>query len=213
MKTIAFTLFVFLLSICVRAQSSTEARKILDKAVQSYEQSSGVTIAFKASTTEKGGVSYNESGTAKFKGNKFMLQMKSIDVWFDGETQWVLMKDANEVNISTPTEQEIAAISPLALLGMYKNGFTLKAPVSKTINGKSVDMIEMQPYGNNKEFKTVSVAVDKKTNTVVEVNLTMKNESKTKIDINSYNPNYKFTDADFVFNKSNYPKAEVIDLR
>lgn len=213
MGTIFSTLIVLLMSASVFAQSSADARKILDKAVGTYEQSSGVKISFKATTKESGGSTYTESGTAMFKGNKFNLEMEAINTWFDGKTQWVLMKDANEVNISNPTPQEIATISPFALLGMYKSGFSLKAPVSKTIQGKSVDVVEMTPSANNGDFKMVSIAIDRKTNTVVQVNLTMKNGSQTKIDISSYNANYKFSDAEFIFNKDKYPKAEIIDLQ
>jgi len=54
------------------------------------------------------------------KHNKFKLEMPDMETWFDGKTQWVWIKSTNEVNVSTPSSAEIAAISPLALLNIYK---------------------------------------------------------------------------------------------
>lgn len=214
MKKNILTLALLFMAFASFAQTSTEAKNILDKAYSDYEKSEGIQLSFKLTTSEANGSTHpSESGEAMVKGDKFRLKMEFIDTWFDGKTQWVLMKDANEVNISNPTGQEIAAVSPLALLGMYKNGYALKAPASKTVNGKSAHVIDMTPTAKNADFKTVSVAIDKKNNTILQVNITLKNGMKNKIDITQYNANYKFDDSEFVFNKGKYPGVEVIDLR
>lgn len=195
-------------------QNNSSARAMLDKAYAAYEASSGIRLSFQSMTLEPDGTEYiSQTGIASIRGNKFKIETEAVDIWFDGETQWVLMKDVNEVNISNPTGQEIAAISPLALLGMYKNGYTLKAPLSRTLNGKNVQWIEMVPVTGNRDFKAVSVALDKSTYTLVQVILTMNNGMKNKIDITRYNANHQFDDAAFRFNKSNYPAVEMIDLR
>jgi outer membrane lipoprotein-sorting protein len=139
--------------------------------------------------------------------------MPTIDTWFDGKTQWVLMKDLNEVNISHPSNEEIASISPLALLSMYKTGFTLDTPASGIINGKNAFVINMSPTGSKSDFKKISVGIDKKTNSVLQVDITLKNGMRNKIDINDYNTNYNFTDTEFIFNKDQHKGVEVVDLR
>ncbi|HCB89662.1 MAG TPA: hypothetical protein DEP71_10315, partial [Porphyromonadaceae bacterium] len=140
-------------------------------------------------------------------------EMPTIDTWFDGKTQWVLMKDLNEVNISHPSNEEIASISPLALLSMYKTGFTLDTPASGIINGKNAFVINMSPTGSKSDFKKISVGIDKKTNSVLQVDITLKNGMRNKIDINDYNTNYNFTDTEFIFNKDQHKGVEVVDLR
>lgn len=214
MKRNIFTIAILFIVSAAFAQNSGEAKSILDKVYSGYELSEGITLSFKATTQDANGETYQpQAGKALIKGNKFKLTTDAMDVWFDGKTQWVLMKDINEVNISNPTGQEVAAISPLALLGMYKSGFSLKAPLSKTVNGKSAYVIDMAPAATNKDFKSVSVAIDKKANTVLQVNTTMSNGVKNKIDITNYNANHKFADSEFVFNKNNYKGVEVVDLR
>jgi len=67
----------------------------------------------------------------------------------------VLMKEVNEVNISQPTAQEVASISPLALFGIYKEGYTLSPPVTTTVNGKQAYRIDMVPTSNKGDFQSV----------------------------------------------------------
>lgn len=196
------------------AQPASNARNILDKAYSTYENSNGIKMTFNITTTDENGTAYQpQKGTARVKGNKFKIEMPTIDTWFDGKTQWVLMKDLNEVNISHPSNEEIASISPLALLSMYKTGFTLDTPASGIINGKNAFVINMSPTGSKSDFKKISVGIDKKTNSVLQVDITLKNGMRNKIDINDYNTNYNFTDTEFIFNKDQHKGVEVVDLR
>ncbi len=215
MKTIVSILFFFLLTgQYASAQHSSESKALLDKAYATYEASDGIRLSFKATFTEKDGTAYApQSGEAYIKGNKFKLEMENMDVWFDGKNQWVWMKETNEVNLSAPTATEIASISPLALLGIYRSGFTLKAPASKTIKGRSAHWIDMVPVNQNKDFKAITAAIDKESGNIIEVIVTMPDGMKNKIDISAYNTNHRFGDALFVFDKKDHPGVEIVDLR
>ena len=210
-------LFLFaalFLSLPLLSQRNAEAIAIMDKAFAGFERSQGIELLFETTSIDADGNAYpTETGKAYIKGDRFKLEMEAMHIWFDGETQWVFMKDANEVNISEPVGQEIAAVSPLALLGMYKNGYLLKAPESKTENNIPVYQIEMQPATGNKDFKRVTASINKKNYTVVQVVLTAVNGMQTQININRYNANYQFDDALFRFDKTAHPDAEIVDLR
>lgn len=214
MKT-GITLFtLFLLYMPLYSQHNAESKAIMDKAFAGFETSQGIQLSFKTITTDAGGSVYQpQSGIAFIKGNRFKLEMETMEIWFDGETQWVYIDETNEVNISKPEGQEIAAVSPLALLGMYKSGYLLKAPVSTTVNGTPVWRIEMTPATGNRDFKVVTASINKKNHTVVQVTLTAANGMKTQINITQYNANHQFDDARFRFNKTEHPDAEIIDLR
>ena len=211
----AITLLAALsLSLSLFSQNNTESKAIMDRAFAGFETSKGIQLSFRTSSQDAEGNTYQpESGTAFIKGNRFKLEMESMTIWFDGATQWVFIKETNEVNISKPNGQEVAAVSPLALLGMYKNGYILKAPVSKTINGTPVWQIEMTPTAGNRDFKVVVASVNKKDHTVMQVVLTAANGMKTQIDISGYNANHQFDDALFRFDKTAHPGVEIVDLR
>lgn len=217
MKTIhsiIITLFFLLLSLASHAQSSTESKDILDKASQLFEKSEGVNLSFILSSDDPKGSLYEpQDGIAFVKGNKFKLELTSSTTWFDGTTQWVLLKDANEVNISNPTPQELVAISPLALLNMYKTDYVLKKPVEKAYNGKTITEIEMTPKNKSQDFKTITIALDNKTNSLVMVRFTTSDGNKNKLVISNYKSNNKYSNDMFLFNKHNHPGVEIIDLR
>lgn len=214
MKKSILLISIFLLAFALFAQDSPDARKIVDRTYNKYISSEGIRLSFVFTTLDAEGTEYDsQKGVASIKGDKFHIEMENMDVWFDGKTQWVLMKGIDEVNISNPSERELAAISPLALLGIYKDGYILKAPLSKSINGKRVTQIEMNPVNGNREYKTISVFIDKSNDRLVQANFTMNNNMQTKIDITDYNDNYKFSDSTFVFDKKQFPNVEIVDLR
>ena len=204
-------LFIITLS---NAQGSARSKSILDEANQQYEKSEGIKLIFTMNTSDIDGTNYEpQPGTAYVKGNKFKLDLHYATTWFDGKTQWVLLKDANEVNISTPSADELSIISPLALLNMYKSGYILKEPVMKTINGQEVSEIEMTPNNKSQELKTISIAINKKTNAVVEVKFTTNNGFSNRLAVSEFIVNDKYSNDLFSFNKLNHPGVEIIDLR
>ena len=214
MKKNILTIATFFIALTAFAQSSTDAHTILNCVSTSFEASNGVRLNFTLHIIESSGDTFQaQAGEAMIRQNRFKLAMDDIDVWFDGTTQWTLQRDIDEVYISTPTGDELATISPLALLGMYRSGFQLNAPVSQTVNGVSAHVIDMIPAPGNNDFRAVSVAISQQTNTLVQVNLTMQNGMQTRIDITNYNANHNFPDAYFVFNVGDFPGVEVIDLR
>jgi outer membrane lipoprotein-sorting protein len=202
------------MSVLAVGQNSNEAKALLDKTYNQYVGSKGIRLNFSATYIDANGKEQgSQEGTAYVRGNKFRLEMESMNVWFDGKTQWVLMKDINEVNISNPSNEELASISPTALLGMYKQGFILDEPINKTINGKNASVIDMKPIKENGEINSIAVAIDKTSQELLQVTITMSNNTKNRLDISNYNSNYKFDDNEFVFDKSKHSGVEIVDLR
>ena len=214
MRSIIFSLSILFFSATLYAQSSAESKAILDKASQLFEQSEGVKLSFVlAPDSPDGGNFEPQEGVAFIKRNKFKLDMPYSTTWFDGTTQWVLLKDANEVNISSPAAEDLVSISPLGLLNMYKTNYTLKSPTTRTFNGNATTEIELTPINKRQDFERLTIAIDKKTNSVVMVRFTTRDGNKNKLTISNYNSNNKYTNDLFKFNKNNHPGVEIIDLR
>lgn len=196
------------------SQSSAESKTLLDNAYQQFEKSNGVKLSFILTTKDANGDIYEpQNGTAFIKQDKFKLDLPYATTWFNGTTQWVLLNDANEVNISNPTPQELISISPLALLNLYKTGYNLGKPINKTVKGKELIQIEMSPIDKSQEFKTLIIVLDKNNNNVTNVSFTTKDGINNSLMITSYQIDNNFSNDMFTFNKYNYPGVEVIDLR
>ena len=128
----------------VLAQNATS---ILDKAASAYEDSNGLTAYFTMQTrSDVQKVSESFDGTVDIKGDKFVLKTPDMITWFDGTTQWSFVERNEEVNVSTPTGEELQATNPALLFRSYEKGFTAKYKGESTApSGKAAHDIELVP--------------------------------------------------------------------
>jgi len=211
MKTGLFILLFSMISLVLPAQN---ARAILDKASDAYNRAGAVTTKFTLTTKDtKTKTNYAYDGTAYMKGNKFKIEIPEAITWFDGTTQWVYVKDTEEVNVSTPTGEELQAISPSLLFNIYKKGFDLKYLGEKTSDGKAVYRVELTPQKKGTEFTKIVVDINKATNMFSQITVIDKVGLENTLTIKKYTTGSDLPDSTFQFRKSDYPNAEVVDLR
>lgn len=210
MKTKLLILSLF--TVClVNAQN---ARSILDKASEAYNNAGGVTANFTLDSKDvKARETYSYDGKAYMKGNKFKIEIPDAITWFDGVTQWVYVKDNEEVNVSNPTGEELQGISPSALFSVYKKGFNLVYKGEKRVNGKSVIEIEMTPQKKNADITKIVAFIDKGSNIFSKLVITDKKGLQNTLSIKNYKTGVTLPESTFQFNKKEYPQAEIIDLR
>lgn len=203
------SLLVFTLSI-----SAQDARSILDKAADTYNKAGGVVANFTLDSKDtKAKLVYSYDGKAYMKGDKFKIEIPDAITWFDGKTQWVYVKDTEEVNISNPTGAELQGISPSMLFSIYKKGYNLSYKGEKRIGGKTVLEIELIPQKKNADITKILVQIDKASNVFSKITLTDKAGIQNILSIKSYQTGTNISDATFSFNKKDYPSAEIVDLR
>lgn len=212
MKIKLFALFILItFTIGLSAQN---AREILDKASETYNKAGAVTASFTLDSKDtKAQSMHSYDGKAFMKGNKFRIEIPDAITWFDGTTQWVYIKDTEEVNISNPTGEELQAISPSVLFNIYKKGFNLSYKGEKRINGKSLYEVELIPQKKGGDFTKIAVLIDKANNIFSKITVTDKAGIENILTIKSYQAGSNLTDNVFQFNKKDFPRAEVVDLR
>ncbi|QIK53885.1 hypothetical protein G7051_05840 [Dysgonomonas sp. HDW5B] len=206
------SILVFLL--CVFGLSAQNAKDILDKANLAYNKAGGITASFTVNTEDvKGKTVYSQDGKAYLKGNKFKIDVPDGITWFDGKTQWVYAKGSDEVNVSNPTGEELAGVSPSVLLSLYNAGFKLNYKGEKKEKAKTVYIVELIPLGKKTEFSKMIVTIDKATNIFTSVSTYGKDGVDNHLIINKIQTGVNLADNIFIFNKKEYPGVEVIDLR
>jgi len=192
-------ILLFLLLACVAVSAQT-ANQVLDKAAAVVANRQGAQAAF----TMKGG-NINTSGTLAVKGRKFHATTPQAIIWFDGKTLWTYLKKNEEVNVSNPSESELATINPYNFIYMYKKGYT------STMQKKAGNYEVHLKATGKKNISEAYIVVSQKT--YIPSQIRLKQQSGwTTIDIR----NFKTTalpDGTFRFNSKDFPNAEVIDLR
>lgn len=207
---------IFIITILVAFTSSAfaqNARSILDKAYDAYNKAGGVMVTFRLDSKDsKAQNTYSYDGNAYMKGDKFKIEIPDGITWFDGTTQWIYVKETEEVNVSNPTGEELQAISPSAIFSIYKKGFNLAYKGEKKVGGKTVQEVELTPQKKS-EFTRILVQIDKSNNTFSKITLVDKVGVENTLSIKSYKPDQNIADTMFTFNKKEYPDAEIVDLR
>lgn len=199
------------LNVELQAQS---ARSILDKASDAYNKAGAIQASFSLNVKDaKGQTTYSYQGKAQMKGDKFRIEIPDGITWFDGKTQWVYLKESDEVNITIPTGEELQAISPAAMFNSYKKGYNLKSNGSKTVRGKTVYEVEMTPQKKNDDIRKIVVQIDKVNNIFSSITMIDRSGNQNILTVTSLQTKANIPESRFVFEKKEYPQSEIIDLR
>ena len=192
---------VMLIGLAANAQNATKARPSLDQAAAKV----GTPTGAKANFTMVSG-NTTTTGTIIIKGNKFRATTPQATLWFDGTTQWTYMKSTDEVNISNPTDAQQARMNPYKFITLYKSGYTLGV---KTV-GRSYE-VHLKAQNSSKSIQEMYITIG--TSTYLPSKVKMLQGGKWyNITISNFSASAQ-SDATFKFNPSEYPDAEVIDLR
>ncbi|MCC8143109.1 MAG: outer-membrane lipoprotein carrier protein LolA [Tannerellaceae bacterium] len=194
-----------------RAQN---AETVLDNAAAVYQHSNGITADFTMHTrSEQQRVNESFEGKIQMKGDKFTLVTPDMRIWFDGKTQWAYMERSDEVNVTNPEGEELQLTNPAVLLNTYKKGFkaTLKGESTST-NGKAAYDIELIPQKKGDIVK-IELQVEKATSFPSSIVVTAKNNLVSTVRISNFKTGVNQPDSFFVFNRTDFPDAEIVDLR
>lgn len=200
MKKITLLLMMLVVTVALYAQNATN---ILDNSAATMRAAGNVKIGF--TLEADGGAS---TGYIKLQRQKFVINMGGTITWFDGKTMWTYVKANDEVNVITPSPDAVAKMNPYAFLSFYKKGYTAKLGKS---TAKEHEVVLTGKNGS--PFKKVVVRINKSSKYPTVITMTSSKDAVTTIRCNSFLKNQKYKDSTFQFNKKNYPKAEVIDLR
>lgn len=209
LKLTTFLTAIFVFS----ATFAQNPKTILDNATSAYNKAGGIALSFTLNTEDsKNKTTYSQDGKASLKGDKFKIEVPDGTTWFDGKTQWVYISDSEEVNVSEPSGEELASISPSFFLSLYKQGFKLNYKGEKKEQGKLSYQIEMIPTKKG-EYSKIAVSIDKATNLFNKVSFYGKTGIHTHLLIRKFETNKTYADQIFKFDKKQYPGVEIVDLR
>ena len=142
-----------------------------------------------------------------------MMKTPESTIWYDGTTQWVFSPDHQEVNISTPDENDTSMFNPAVLLRLYQNGFVVKSKGVKKVGNTQCEEIELTQENKKLDWQKITIFVAKESLLPLKIEITDKSEGKSQIILSNIDTKTNLTDNEFVFNKKDYPNVEIVDLR
>ena len=215
MKKYIFSVLIALLSLPVIAQQQqSQAKAVLDRTADAFRKAGGVKADFVVKAVTNGLAEGAENGTIQLKGEKFVLKTSDVVTWFDGKTQWSYVAKNDEVNVSSPTQEELQQINPYTFLYMYQKGFSYKLGTTKTFRGKAVWEVILTAKDKKQELERITLFVTKDTYEPLYILLQQRGQqTRNEITVTSYQTRQNYAVSVFAFDRKQYPGAEIIDLR
>jgi outer membrane lipoprotein-sorting protein len=161
------TTLALLFALAVSAQSTNEAKKLLNEVSQKTKGYKTQTISFineidaPTGNDKQPRSSRKTRGTALVKGNKYRIDMGSFLVIHDGKKTYMVYPDDQEINVMDSKEQN-ANLTPSGILDAYDKGYSYSMGGKETIKGKTIQYIRLKPKANS-EVKEIMLGVDMST--------------------------------------------------
>jgi len=177
---------------------------MLDKCVSAINASGGVTANYSISSSQG-----TSTGTISMQGNKFRVVSPDAKCWYDGTTQWSWSPLTGEVNITTPTAEDLQMTNPIAAVRHFKANFNMKKAKAQT---SKTYAIKLTPKKKD-SIKTLWLYFDETTSLLRTARFEMSDKSVYIIKITGYK-HKSLPASTFKFDKSQVPAGtEVVDLR
>lgn len=215
MRGLSALFLLFLCFIQVQAQvQDPEAKAILDAVAKKYRAMDAYKTHFTQTIKSNTGDVYGQQeGNIIVSGTKFHITMDQMEIFCNSKTVWTYMKDVNEVQI-TKYEKDGQQVTLSTIYEIYKEGYKYILYGTKKINGKLTHIMDLEPTDHTEEIVKIRLWVEKSSREIVQWKLFMRGSNDRQLfEIKDFKANVPVNRDMFVFNKSKYPKAEVIDLR
>ena len=204
------TIFLLAISTVLFAQDQV-AKDVLDKLSTKTESYKNMTIGFDfifRNISQK--INEIQKGALTLKGDNFRLEMEEQIIINDGESQWVYLKDMNEVQIMDH-DPEDDMMSPNKLFTIYEEGYQYTYVGAESDGKKRLHIIDLFPEESG-AFMKITLVVDAAKEQLNTITIFDKNGGNYSYKVNTFTTNSNNL-APFTFNLSKYPNVEVIDLR
>ncbi|MDE6304713.1 MAG: outer-membrane lipoprotein carrier protein LolA [Paramuribaculum sp.] len=204
LKTAFVVITLIVTSLTLPAANPGEAETLISGMMARLRKAPSIEASF--SVTANGSTS---QAAILMSGKKFTLRAPEVSVWFNGKDQYTYSPQTGEVNITSPTVEELGEINPLAVIDNLSTRF--KAVMAKPgTNGQK--RVELTPLakGDNIRKAIVTVGSSGYPSAIV---LMMDNGQQLSVSIHQLKEGKKLAASTFEFRPALAPGAEVIDLR
>jgi outer membrane lipoprotein-sorting protein len=202
------------LFVCLATAQAQKAEGIFGKAAAAYENANGISASLAVNIRiGKQGNPESFEATIDMKGDRFRLITPDMRTWYDGKTLWTYMARTNEVNITSPSGDELESVNPMILLRRYEKGFKLSYSGESTSDlGKMADDVKLVSKGDS-DIEEADLQIDRASSLPVRISVVMKNDIKSVIRISRMKTGVNQPESVFVFNAADYPDVLEVDLR
>lgn len=159
-------------------------------------------------------IDMSKNGSIKVAGDKYRVRLEKDVIIGDGETRWTYQSESNEVYVDYEIEDESSGLNPSKIFTIWESGFKQYYEGVVSHNGQQVHQINLHPTKPEEtNYHTVKVYVSKDPLELVKVEVVGKEGDTYTYELIDFESNQSWGDGTFTFSESDFPGAEVIDMR
>lgn len=212
MKNHLLTILLSMATVLPMSVNAQTAMQIMDQTAAKLKNSGGIQASFTATQFKKTSEGESVNGKIDIKDKCFYMTSPQMSSWFDGKTQWTMLAGSGEVNVSTPTAQELQQMNPYQFIDLYKSGYS--ASVSNyQYNGKTCHNVRLVAKKKGKDIQEMRIVIDKNTHLPYSIRILQKNGDWFRLRVTDIKTGKNWDNSHFQFSPKDHPNIEVIDLR
>lgn len=188
----------------VFAFAANSADEVMKNCAEKFSNAPSVTVEFAIAQSDG-----SATGTMLMAKRLFRLSTADLTIWFDGKTQWTYMANANEVNVTEPTGEELMESNPFELISTFAQNFNCK--VLKTSN--VADIIELTPKHKDTNVSSAKITVSKSTGWPTAMIITFDGGNTISVSIGKVTVGKSVSAAQFKYDPKVCHGAQLVDLR
>lgn len=206
MKKYFLLIIIALMALATKAQN---AETMFKSAVDKLKNYDNIEIAFDYNMINtEAGIYETMDGAGFLQGDAYKLFIMGQVIICDGNTTWTYNSDAEEVMI-TEVDKSDGSGSPIAVIESYYDNISAKFVDEKG----AVKKIEVKSLMSNDNFKKIIVTLDSNTLDIKDIHLFDNDDTEFVYVIKKFVTNQKLPADFFTFKESDFPDAEIIDMR
>jgi outer membrane lipoprotein-sorting protein len=191
------------------AAKAQNAETMFKSAVDKLKKYDNIEIAFDYNMINtEAGIFETMDGAGFLQGEAYKLFIMGQVIICDGNTTWTYNSDAEEVMI-TEVDKSDGSGSPIAVIESYYDNISAKFVDEKG----AVKKIEVKSLMSNDNFKKIIVTLDSNTLDIKDIHLFDNDDTEFVYVIKKFVTNQKPPADFFTFKESDFPDAEIIDMR
>lgn len=207
MKYTLLTQLFLSISLSVFSQFDPNAQTYLDDLSKAVKSADGLVIDFEATVSNIAGEEEvnNEEGKLLLKQNFHKLEIGDSETYGDGESQWILYPNEQEVTIQPLEEGEI---TPASIFTIYKEGYRFRI----LVESEDKVAVELSPEDRDSDYVRITLYIDIAQQQLEAFAAQGKNGMITSIKITNWETK-ALEDSTVKFDASKHPDIDIIDLR
>lgn len=215
MNTMIRLIFMLFFILQLQAQNAdVKTKKRMNDVKAKYEKLKYFKVDFTlVINIQQANKTETEKGTMIQNGKKFYINQKDKEIINDSKTQWLIDKEAKEVQITNAeANKNDNVLTPNEIFSLFEKDFLSIFFTETYINKIKCSVIDMTPINKDVDYYKIRVWINTKDNSIQQLRMFTKDGNQYTCTINSFVTNASNATA-FTFDKSKYPSYEIVDLR